>query len=122
MKEFKVIVAGCRNFNDYSVIKNKLDILLSQKSKEFKIIIISGTQKGVDSLGELYAKESGYEVIQKKPNWSLGLVAGPLRNEAMAKIADACVVFWDFKSKGSKNMIEIAQKYNLYLRVVKINN
>jgi hypothetical protein len=48
-----------------------------------------------------------------------GRIAGFVRNEEMAKIADACVVFWDGKSTGSADMIALAEKYKLQLRVVK---
>lgn len=30
-----------------------------------------------------------------------------------------CVVFWDGKSKGTKNDIELSKKYNVPLRIVK---
>ena len=30
-----------------------------------------------------------------------------------------CVVFWGGKSKGTKNDIELAEKYNVPLRIVK---
>jgi hypothetical protein len=36
----------------------------------------------------------------------------------MAKVADACVIFWDGKSKGTKHMIDIAKKYKLKLRII----
>ena len=38
----------------------------------------------------------------------------------MAKEADACIVFWDGKSTGTKNMIDLAKKYKLKLRVINI--
>ena len=41
-------------------------------------------------------------------------------NETMAKEADACIVFWDGKSTGTKNMIDLAKKYKLKLRVINI--
>ena len=49
--------------------------------------------------------------------WKL---AGLHRNELMAKEADACIVFWDGKSTGTKNMIDLAKKYKLKLRVINI--
>ena len=39
---FKVIVAGGRKFNDYNLLKNKLDNILSEKRKTHQIYIISG--------------------------------------------------------------------------------
>jgi hypothetical protein len=41
--EFRVVVAGSRGFIDYDLLKNKLDFFLSEKSKTYEIIIISGT-------------------------------------------------------------------------------
>jgi hypothetical protein len=37
----------------------------------------------------------------------------------MAKYADACVAFWDEKSKGTKHMIDLANKYKLEIRIIK---
>jgi hypothetical protein len=51
--------------------------------------------------------------------WDIfGKSAGYKRNEEMAKVADACVIFWDGKSKGTKHMIDIAKKYKLKLRII----
>ena len=48
-----------------------------------------------------------------------GKAAGFIRNEQMAQNADALVVFWDGKSRGTKNMIELAAKYKLKVRIKK---
>jgi hypothetical protein len=37
----------------------------------------------------------------------------------MAKHANGLIAFWDGKSKGTKNMIEIAKKHNLRLWIFK---
>ena len=41
-------------------------------------------------------------------------------NRAMAENADACIVLWDGKSKGTKNMIGLARKNNLALHICQI--
>ena len=43
----KVIVAGSRNFNDYNLLKNKLDVILSNQKE---VIIVSGTARGADKI------------------------------------------------------------------------
>ena len=43
--------------------------------------------------------------------------AGAVRNKVMAKYADAVIVIWDGKSKGSRNMIEEAKKLKMPLEV-----
>lgn len=112
----KVIVAGTRTFNDYDLLKYKLDIYLSNLSD---ICIVSGGSRGADHLGEIYSKERGYNLEVYPADWSLGKKAGYIRNEEMAKIAQYLVVFWDGKSRGTYNMIELAKKYKLKIKMVR---
>lgn len=81
--------------------------------------IVSGGARGADTLGEQFAKKHGCKIKRFIPDWEgLGKQAGFIRNWDMAKYADACVVFWDGKSKGTKHMINLAEKEGLLLRVV----
>lgn len=41
----------------------------------------------------------------------------PKRNEEMAIYANALVAFWDGKSKGTKNMIEVAKSNHLKVSI-----
>lgn len=116
-----LIIAGTRTFTDYNFLEKKLLFFLQNKNLE-EITIISGNARGVDRLGEQFALKHGCKLISMPANWeSEGKKAGYLRNEQMAKLATACIVFWDGKSKGTKHMIDLAKKYNLNLRIVKIN-
>ena len=120
MQNFKVIIAGSREFNNYNFLKNKIDKILSSKKQEFNIIIISGTAKGADSLGEKYAKENNYQIERFPADWNkFGRSAGYKRNKQMAENSDAAIVFWDGKSKGSKHMIEICQEQKKPFRIIK---
>lgn len=117
---FRLIVAGSRNFNNYELLKQKCDSLLSQKRLTHSIVIVSGTARGADRLGERYAAERGYRVERFPADWDRnGVAAGPIRNSQMAAHADALVAFWDGKSRGTRDMIERAEKHNLPIRVVK---
>ena len=140
MKPYRVIVAGSRGYTDYQFVKTKLDVLLSSKVEEgYTIIIVSGKEPtGADALGEKYAKERGYFVdeypaqwndIQGKPYNELGKrkdgslywkKAGPARNEEMAAIANACVIFRVNMSYGSTDMYNRAQAHKLAVRVYDI--
>lgn len=103
----KVIVAGTRTFSDYGMLRLVLDEILKPYDD---ITIISGGARGADALGERYASERGYNVIRFPAEWDkYGKAAGPIRNRKMAEVADICVVFWDGKSRGAKNMIEEAK-------------
>lgn len=120
LPQFKVIVAGGRNFNDYDYLESKLNYYLSKKRNEgYNIIIISGTANGADSLGERYANNKGYDIKRYPAQWDkYGKSAGYKRNVEMANVADACIVFWDGISRGSKHMIDIAKTKKLPLKIV----
>lgn len=115
---YKVIVAGSRNFNDYQLLVSKLNMLLVNRLPDVEIV--SGTARGADFLGEQYAYEYNLSVKRFPANWNAyGKKAGYLRNLDMAEYADACIVFWDGISKGTKHMIDIATNKGLPLRVIK---
>ena len=111
----KVIIAGGRDFTDYTLLKEFADRVLSQSTD---IEIVSGTANGADKLGERYAKEKGYPVKQFPADWDkYGKSAGFKRNKQMAEYADALIAFWDGKSRGTKSMIQLAKLFNLKIRI-----
>jgi len=112
----KIIVAGGRDFSDYDFLKSKLDNLLVDRAL---VEIVSGTARGADKLGEQYARMNKLHVTQFPANWDLyGKSAGYKRNAKMAEYADALVAFWDGKSRGTKHMIDLANKSGIPVRVV----
>ena len=109
----KLIVAGGRDFSDKEKLYFELD------SIEGITEIVSGNAKGADELGEKYAKERGIPVKLFPADWTKhGRAAGPIRNEEMAKYADALIAFWDGKSRGTKSMINLARENNLNVMIV----
>lgn len=130
MKELRVIIAGSRDFNDFSKLMNScIEILagITNKNDDLdKIRIVSGTAKGADQLGEQYAKIAGYDVSRFPADWDgLGKRAGYVRNAEMANFAVAdgnygvLIAFWDGKSKGTKHMIDLAEKKRLEVHIVR---
>ncbi|MCP6682939.1 DUF2493 domain-containing protein [Bacillus nakamurai] len=114
----KVVVAGGRDFNDYDLLRCKLDSALRNRQNE-KIVIVSGKARGADSLGERYARERGYEISEHPADWDkFGKAAGYIRNKEMAEEADALMAFWDGKSRGTKHMIDLAKKNGLKIAIV----
>ncbi len=114
----RVVVAGCRNYNNYTEAKEFIDMCLSRVRKENEIVIVSGGADGADKLGEQYAREKGFKIERYKAKWEkYGKSAGPIRNEEMAKIADFVICFWDGKSRGTKSMIESAKKQGKPLKI-----
>lgn len=119
---FVVIVAGSRSFSNRSLMYSKLDYYLQNQDN---VLIIHGGANGADKCAAMYAKERGIKTKVFLSDWEKhGKKAGILRNIEMFKYASkfqnrGCVVFWDGKSKGTKNDIELAEKYNVPLRIVK---
>lgn len=116
MDNFKVIVAGGRDFNDYNLLKNKLDYLLSNKKD---IEIVCGEAKGADSLGKRYAIENNHNIKSFPADWNTyNKSAGYIRNKQMAEYSDALIAFWDGKSKGTNHMINLAKEKGLKVKIV----
>jgi len=120
MEEFRVIIAGTRNFSNYELLKEKCDNILSSKRQNSNIVILSGTAKGADRLGERYARERGFLLRRFPADWDKdGNKAGPIRNAKMADNADALIAFWDGTSRGTAHMIMTAKERGLVTRVIK---
>lgn len=66
---------------------------------------------GIDGDGERWAIATNTPIHRKPAHWSkYGRPAGPKRNEAMAKYADALLLIWNGESLGSANMKKQMQK------------
>lgn len=120
MDDYRVVIFGSRDFNDYELLKEKCDVYLKNKKHTHNVIIVSGHAKGADTLGEQYAKERGYKVEVYPAKWKeLGVKAGFIRNEQMADISNAAIGFWDGESHGTKHMIDYCTKKGLNVKIVK---
>lgn len=116
-----IIIAGCRDFNDYSVVEKEVMSYIEKFIDKIEIEIISGGVSGVDALGERFAKEHNLSLKVVPADWkTYGKSAGPRRNEQMARMAGTLIAFWDGKSRGTKNMIETAKKLGLRVKIVNI--
>lgn len=118
---FACLIAGSRTFDDYDLLKEKMDNFLQNKDN---VLIISGGARGTDSLAERYAKEKGYSLKVMPADWKKhGKSAGYKRNTAMHDMLKeypnrTCVLFWDGKSKGTQHNIPLAKKRNTPIRIV----
>lgn len=124
----RVIIAGSRSITDYSLLKKCIAI------SQFNINeVVSGKAKGVDSLGERWARENNVFIKEFPANWGdishpkaviryrkgkpYDITAGLRRNIEMAEYAEGLILLWDKVSKGSKHMWDEAEKRNLFLWV-----
>lgn len=120
----RVIVAGSRTFNNFSMLEHELMMYFKENQlHRSDVEIISGTANGADKLGEKFAEKYGLKLTKFPANWDKnGKSAGYIRNEEMAKYACAekgiLMAFWDNVSNGTKNMINLAKKYKLDVNIV----
>ena len=115
----KIIIAGGRDFNDYELLKKEASEFLFEIENGEAIQIVSGGAKGVDSMGETFAKEYNLDLILFPADWKkFGRAAGPKRNAQMAEYATHLLSFWNGESKGTKSMISLAKKNKLEVKVV----
>ncbi len=117
--EFKLIVAGGRDFNDYQLLGQSLDKLVSELPEEAQVSIVSGMARGADALGVRFAIKHNVILHRFPADWDkYGKAAGYRRNADMGAIADGLIAFWDEKSKGTQHMINIMNQLNKLVVVV----
>lgn len=112
----KIAVVGGRDFTDYDLVKSSI---LDNYNLDDLSEVVSGGAKGADSLGAKFAKEYNLKLTEFKPDWKkYGRGAGFVRNKLIIEHADVVFAFWDGKSKGTANSINIAKRSNKTLRVI----
>ena len=107
----KVLIAGSR---DYPLEIN-FDAAMIQFCEMWGMPdeVVCGDCYGPDKKGEAWANERGIHVEHFPANWDkYKNAAGPIRNREMAEYLDRAIIFWDAKSKGTKNMIEECKRAN----------
>lgn len=123
----KLIIAGSRtlSFSCYG-IQGLIYTILG--AFPLPLEVVSGGAKGIDESGEEFVKlikEDTIFLTRFPADWDKhGKAAGPIRNKQMADYADALLLIWDGKSKGSANMKTTMQKLNkpIYEVIIQCHN
>ena len=117
-KQFNLIVAGGRDFQDYSRLENVLFEFAERHGDDYTMNIVSGMARGADRLAVQFCRIHGVQLIEMPANWNhYGKSAGYRRNTDMSAISQGLIAFWDGKSRGTKHMIETAQRNGLLVQV-----
>ena len=99
MKEYRVIIAGSREFSDYEKLKENCDRILQEKLED----------------------EDSHVIIAHPADWKqYGRAAGMIRNREMANVANALIACPQVgvENKGTQNMVMLARKKQLDVFVV----
>lgn len=102
---YSVIIAGSRGLMaPPAIIRRELDAMVPQG--RLVQVVSGGEPTGVDRCGEVFAKLNNLAVRIFPADWNRhGRGAGPVRNEQMARFADAALVFvGKSPTPGSSNM------------------
>lgn len=127
------IIAGGRDVVGYHLIE-----LAMAQCGWTPTEVVNGCARGADALGKLWAKNNGIPVKDFNPNWEdlsrpdaiirtnkygrkYDAYAGIRRNHEMGDYAEAAIVLWDGKSKGSKDMIDYATKKGLKVFIFRVD-
>lgn len=114
----RVLCCGDRNWTSYKIIRRELEKLDDYTT------VINGRANGADSIAAYIARQLNYPVMDFPADWNFyGRAAGPIRNKQMLDEGkpDLVLAFHtDIKnSKGTKNMIEQAEKRGIKVILIK---
>lgn len=114
----KILICGDRNWtNEQTIIDHLFPFVMDRPT------IIHGNAKGADTIGGAVAESYGLKVIRKRADWAKHKKsAGPIRNRELLKMKPDLVLAFhnDIEnSKGTKDMITIAKKAGIEVRVIK---
>lgn len=119
MNEFKLIVAGGRDFNDAELLERVLIAMADVELADKSVSIVSGMAKGADALAYKFAHQSGIQCYEFHANWNkYGKRAGFVRNEEMGRFSDGLLAFHDGISKGTAGMINFMRSINKPVTVI----
>lgn len=124
MKGTKVIVCGSRNFTNYKYLERMLD-KYALDLKPQPLIIVHGAARGADQLADDWCfarKRHRVVIIRYHADWKKhGKAAGHIRNVEMSHCgAKRLIAFWDGKSKGTEDMIKIAKRRGIKVKIFKV--
>jgi hypothetical protein len=115
----RTIIAGSRGIGDYALVCRAINDAARLGITPITQVV-SGAARGVDTLGERWARAAGVPVAQfpvTAEDWQRSRRAGMERNVRMAENADALVAIWDGYSPGTSHMIRVARERGLRVYV-----
>lgn len=113
----RCIIAGGRDVADLRILEAAL--AACPFAAEITTVV-SGCARGVDRLGEAWATAHGLPIV-RFPWASAGKAGGPIRNERMARAADALVAI-PGAGPGTRDMIRRANAHQLRVFIFEVSH
>jgi hypothetical protein len=112
----RLLVTGSRDWTNERAIYEALEAAVDGPDW----VIVHGAARGADTIADLWAKMTGYEVEPHPADWGRhGKAAGPIRNQEMVALgADLCLAFPVPGSRGTLDCIERARAAHIPVREV----
>ena len=114
----RILVCGSRTW--YTCVAEIEAALRPYTGEQPDAVVIHGGASGVDTVAGNVAYRMGFQTKIYPANWALyGKSAGYIRNKQMLDEGkpDIVLAFWDGKSRGTKMMIELAQKAGVPVKI-----
>jgi YspA, cpYpsA-related SLOG family len=110
----KLITAGGRDFRNKLLFEETMASLTITPDE-----VVCGMASGADELGRQWAIANNVLLKEFRADWGrLGKSAGPKRNKSMAEYSTHLLAFWNGESRGTDNMLKLAQKHNLKIKLI----
>ena len=105
-----VLITGSRDWNDYNVVKEELDLLKKDS------ILVHGGCRGADVMAGHYWKKLGGKVLEEPADWKkFGTKAGPIRNALMLEKypITSAIAFRKGVSVGTAHMVSLLKSKHI---------
>lgn len=111
----KVAIVGSRSANSFPLSQ------LIERLPQGTFEIITGDAAGIDALARAAARKLRLRLRIVQPNYQkYGKAAPIVRNTKIIENADCVLAFWDFHSKGTRNVILQCIKEHKPVKIIKL--
>jgi len=127
MCEIRVVIAGPKKFS-YDKLKENCDRIIGQAVRDShndNVRIVCDTSKGINLLGEYYAKENGYVISQIKNEMKfMSKNAAVERNRKIMEYASAndnegiLIAFQDRNNRDIENLVDCAKECGVHIHLL----
>lgn len=118
----RILVCGGRNFMNQELV-DRILFEVTQLDNQYTMgTIIHGNARGADTFGALWGYRMGWKVEPYGAEWrKYGKAAGPIRNKQMLDEGKPDLVIAFPGGKGTANMVQLAHKAGVPVRVIEDN-